>query len=261
MSTNNRAVTLERENGRGIVRLSRDRGNAIDDDVLDGLMKAFGEAEQDPGLQGVILTAAGKLFCPGLDLVYLSAMDRSELGRFMEKFAACLLQMYSFPKPVVAALSGHALAGGYILSMTADWRILRTGALVGLNELKVGVPLPFGVSMILRDTVISPRLEEVALFGRNYKDEAALASSLVHELCEPDAMTARSVERLEEMTSKDLNSFAVTKHYLRSATVERIEASEAGYHNEFLDCWFSPGTQERIRNLLDRITRGGNLDV
>jgi enoyl-CoA hydratase len=261
LSTNHHVVTLERENGLGVVRLSRDRGNAIDDNVLDGLMQAFGEAEQDPGLQGVILAADGKLFCPGLDLVYLSAMDRSELDRFMEKFAACLMQMYTFPKPVVAALSGHALAGGYILSMTADWRILRTGALVGLNELRVGVPLPFGVSMILRDTVISPRLEEVALFGRNYKDEAALASSLVHELCEPDDLMARAVERLEEMTSKDLNSFAVTKHYLRSATVERIEAREAGFRDQFLDCWFSPGTQERIRNLLDQLTREGSFDA
>jgi enoyl-CoA hydratase len=221
-------------------------------------MAAAREAEQDPDIQGVIFTAAGKLFCPGLDLVYLSTMDRSGLGRFMEKFAACLLKLYCFPKPMVAALSGHTLAGGAVISLAADWRILQAGAMIGLNELKVGVPLPFGVSLILRDAVISPRLEEVALFGRNYKDEEALASSLVHEVCPPDMLQARARERLLEMTSKDLASFAVTKRYLRSATAERIEAREAEYHGEFLDCWFSRGTQERIRGLVRKLTGGGD---
>ena len=120
-------------------------------------------------------------------------MDRPELGRFMEKFAACLLQLYRFPKPMVAAMSGHTLAGGAVLSLAADWRILQTGAMIGLNELKVGVPLPFGVSMILRDAVISPRLEEVALFGRNYKDEDALASGLAHEICPAGQLMAMAL--------------------------------------------------------------------
>ena len=256
MSTKHDAVTLRREDRCGLIHLARDRGNAIDDNVLDGLIHAAKEAEQDPAIGGVILTAAGKLFCPGLDLVYLAPMDRRDLGRFMEKFAACLLQLYRFPKPMVAALSGHTLAGGAVLALAADWRILQAGAMIGLNELKVGVPLPFGVSMILRDAVISPRLEEVALFGRNYKDDEAMASSLVHELCEPEDLPVRARERLDEMTSKDLASFAVTKRYLRSATVERIETREAEFHGEFLDCWFSQGTQERIRSLVAKLTGG-----
>ena len=260
MSVQQEAVTIHREGGCGLIHLSGRRGNAIDDHVLDGLARAARELENDPEIEGVILTAAGKLFCPGLDLVHLSAMDRPDLKRFMGKFAACLLQQYRFSKPMVAALSGHTLAGGAVLSLAADWRILQTGAMIGLNELKVGVPLPFGVSMILRDAVISPRLEEVALFGRNYKDEEALASSLVHELCEPEELPARARERLLEMTSKDLASFAVTKRYLRSTTVERIEAREAEYHGEFLDCWFSDGTQERIRNLVAKLTGGRKLD-
>ena len=261
MSPANKTVTLVREDGAGLIRLSRDRGNAIDDDVLDGLIQAAGEAGEDPGIEGVILTASGKLFCPGLDLVYLSAMDRPELGRFMEKFAACLLRLYRFPKPMVAALSGHTLAGGAVLSLAADWRILQTGAMIGLNELKVGVPLPFGVSMILRDAVISPRLEEVALFGRNYKDEDALASGLAHEICPAGQLMALAAERLREMTSRDLNSFAVTKRYLRSATVERIEAREAEFHHQFLDCWFSPGTQKRIGQLVDQLTGRRGADA
>ncbi len=257
MSVQQDAVTIHRDGGCAQIHLSGRRGNAIDDSVLDGLMLTAGEAEHDPEIAGVILTAAGKLFCPGLDLVYLSAMDRPGMKRFMEKFAACLLQLYRFPKPMVAALSGHTLAGGAVISLAADWRILQAGAMIGLNELKVGVPLPFGVSMILRDAVISPRLEEVALFGRNYKDDQALASSLVHELCEPDELPARARERLVEMTSKDLASFAVTKRYLRSATAERIASREAEHHDEFLDCWFSTGTQERIRGLVRQLTGGG----
>lgn len=257
MSEHSASVRLLRKDGHGRILLGRDRGNAIDDSVLDGLLQAADEAEGDEAVPGVILAAEGRLFCPGLDLVYLHTMDRADLARFMEKFSACLLRLYTFPKPMIAALSGHTLAGGAVLSLAADWRILQAGAMIGLNELKVGVPLPFGVSLILRDAVAGPRLEEVALFGRNYRDEEALASSLVHEVCAPEDLDRRAEERLREMTSKDLKSFAVTKRYLRSATVERIRACEARALEDFLDCWFSPGTQERIGELVLQLTGGG----
>lgn len=163
------SVEMEIRDGLAFVRLARDRGNAIDDGVIDGLMDALHRAEDDPAVEGVLFGARGKLFSPGLDLLALVELDRAAMARFMRRFAACILQAYTFRKPMVAALTGHALAGGIVLALTADWRVLCEDALVGLNELKVGVPLPFGVTLIVREAISGPRLEEVALFGRNYR--------------------------------------------------------------------------------------------
>ena len=258
MNDQNAAVTLTHKEGRGTIHLSRGRGNAINDQVLDEMMYALQEAERDPEIKGIVMTAGGRMFCPGLDLVYLSTLDRQGIKEFMRKFSACILKMFIFPKPLIAALSGHALAGGMVFALNADWRILQSEAMVGLNELKVGVPLPFGVSIILRDAVSGPRLEEIALFGRNYKGEQAVQVGLVHELCDPDGLDALAYERLDEMTSKDPNAFAVTKRFLRAATVERIRSHDAMFLSDFVDCWFSEGTQARIHAIVESLTKKGS---
>jgi enoyl-CoA hydratase/carnithine racemase len=257
MAPDDNPVTLAVDDGVARIRLNRGRGNAINTELVDGLLDTFREAEADDRVSGALLCASGKLFCPGLDLHELSSFDRPQLERFMSRFHACLLRMYTFSKPLVAALSGHTLAGGMVLALTADWRVLRRGALVGLNELRVGVPLPFGVSLMLREGVVASRLEEVALFGRNYADEDAVAASLVHELHDEEGFEAYCTERLAEMARRDPASFAITKRYLRSATVERIRANDARFLGEFLDCWFSETTQRRVADILSKIGGAG----
>ena len=118
-------VTLTRQGRIGVVRLERAHGNAIDGALVEGLVAALAQAESDPEIGGVLLTAAGKIFCPGLDLKDLLALDRDAMERFMRRFSAAVLTLYTFPKPVVAGIDGHALAGGCVLALCADWRVLR----------------------------------------------------------------------------------------------------------------------------------------
>ena len=247
------AVTVTVENALATVRLDREHGNAINDDLVTGLMSACHEIGPDPKIRGILLAAGGKLFCPGLDLQELVALDRRAMGRFMIRFRDVLLDLYTLPKPMVAALSGAALAGGCIISLTADWRILRRGSLIGLNEIKVGVPLPFGVSRILRDSVHRPRMEEVALLGRNYTNEDAMATGLVQELHEEAGFEAHSLMRLEEFASKDLRAFAATKKYLRSSIASQIEGEDQKHQKEWLDCWFSTDTRRRIDQIVAQL--------
>src|SRR5258706_434284 len=188
MSVGMHAVTLTREGAIGVVRLERAHGNAIDDSLVEGLVAALAEAESDPEIGGLLLCASGKIFCPGLDLQELLSLDREAMERFMRRFSAAVLTLYTFPKPVVASIHGHALAGGCVFALCADWRVLRRGAVIGLNEVKVGVPLPFGVALIVREAVPKNWLTGVALLGRNYTDEDAVAAGLADELAEAGAV-------------------------------------------------------------------------
>jgi len=253
VSTDTSSVTLRREGAVGVVHMERAHGNAINDDLVESLMVALADVEADPEVRGVLLTAGGKMFCPGLDLQELYALDRAGMERFMRRFSAAVLALYAFPKPIVAAMHGHALAGGCVLGLCADWRVLRRGALVGLNEVKVGVPLPFGVALIVRDAVPKNRVAEVVLLGRNVSDDEALQAGLADELAEADALPALARSRIEEFAAKDAAAFSVTKRYLRSPVIERIRANNIPLLPEWLDGWFSPGTRARIAAIVEEL--------
>ena len=257
METTGTAVTLTKDGDAGILRLSRAHGNAINDELVEGLIATLAEAEADAQIRGVLLASTGKIFCPGLDLQELLLLDRPAMARFMQRFSTAVLTLYTFPKPVVAAMHGHALAGGCVLGLCADWRILRRGALIGLNEVKVGVPLPFGVAHIVRDAVPRNAVAAVALLGRNFSDEAAVAAGLAHELADAEGFEAAARERLTEFTSKDGPALSVTKKYLRSPVVERVRAHNQLLLPEWLDGWFSAETRARIRGIVEELKGKG----
>jgi Delta3-Delta2-enoyl-CoA isomerase len=250
-------IRRETEGALAVWRLEKARGNAIDEALVAELQEACAEAQADDGVRGVLLASAHpKLFSPGLDLVALVEFDRPRLERFMHSFSRMLVALFGLGKPMVAAVSGHAVAGGCILAMTADWRVLRRGgASIGLNEVKVGVPLPRSVSALLRATVPAASLSRVALLGRNFADEEALAVGLADELADAEGFPAAALARLQEFAEKDAYSLAVTKRYLRADALREMQAEDAPAVAEWLDGWFSPATQARIRGIAASLTR------
>jgi enoyl-CoA hydratase len=169
------------------------------------------------------------------------------MERFMTAFAVSVWALYGLPKPVVVAVSGAAVAGGLILALTGDHRVLRRGAAVGLNEVKVGVPLPWSVTRLLRASAAPQALGRIALLGRNFENEDALAAGLADELAEAEGFEAACRARLDEFVDKDARALAATKAFLREPVLAEMMAHERERLPAFLDGWFSASTQERIR--------------
>jgi enoyl-CoA hydratase/carnithine racemase len=253
MSPQTEVLKTTLRDGIAEILLSRPHGNAINQELVEALPGAFSRAEEDPAVRGILLGAEGRLFCPGLDLQELVRLDRAGMERFMLAFRRCLLRMYRSPRPVVAALGGHALAGGCVLAMTADWRVLRQDALIGLNEIRVGVPLPFWVAQLLRESVHRPRVGEIALLGRNYSNAEAVEAGLVHEVAAADRVREQATVRLNDFAERDPEAFAATKGYLRHAAVESIRSLDDAFAEEFLDGWFSPETRRRIDGIVESL--------
>jgi enoyl-CoA hydratase/carnithine racemase len=250
-------IRRERHGPLAVLRLDKARGNAIDEALVEELREACRELEADDSVRAVLLASAHpKLFSPGLDLVSLIEFDRPRLQRFMTAFGQMVLALYGLRRPVVAAVSGHAVAGGCILAMAADWRVLRRGGVsIGLNEVKVGVPLPLSIAALLRATVAPVSLSRVALLGRNFADEEAIAAGLADELADEGRFEATCLGRLQEFAEKDTYSVAVTKTYLRADALRQMKAEDPAAVAEWLDGWFSPGTQTRIRAIVASLTR------
>jgi Delta3-Delta2-enoyl-CoA isomerase len=250
-------IRLETRGPLAVVRLDKPRGNAIDPPLVEALRDAARTLGADPEVRGVLLASAHpKVFCPGLDLVGLIEFDRPAMERFMLGFAEAVWALYGLPKPVVAAVGGHAVAGGCILALTADYRILkRGGAQMGLNEVRIGVPLPWSVSVLLRTAVPPSSLAQVALLGRNFADEDARAVGLADELADGDGFEERCLERLREYADKDALAFGTTKTYLRADALRSMRAHEQEHISEFLDGWFSEPTRRRLREMVDALGR------
>ncbi len=243
------ALTVTIDDGLATVRLGREHGNAINPLLVEELIAAVAGLGANDEVRGVALAASGKLFCPGLDLQDLIELDRTEMSRFMNRFGEAVLALWAFEKPMVAAIQGHAVAGGCVLALTADWRVLREGALIGLNELRVGVPLPFSVAMLLCESIAVPHRTAVALFGRNYSNQEAVACGLAHEIGPTEDFDAYCRARLWELAEKDPSSFATTKRYLRRPLIERLSHQDPAASEDFLDIWFSRQTRSRLEAL------------
>ena len=175
----------------------------------------------------------------------------------MRLFAEAVWALYALPKPVVAGVGGHAVAGGCIVALTADFRVLRRGGVqVGLNEVKVGVPLPWSVALLLRASVPPAALTKVALLGRNFADDEALAVGLADELADADGFEDSCRARLEEFADKDTASIAITKGYLREGVLREMRGREKEEMSAWLDRWFSDATRERIRQIVAGMGKG-----
>ena len=245
-------IRVEKQGPLAVLRLDKARGNAIDEALVDELTAACVALEADAGVRGVLLASAHpKLFCPGLDLVGLVEYDRPAMQRFMGKFAGMVWQLYGLRKPVVAAVGGHAIAGGCILALAADQRILaRGGVQIGLNEVRIGVPLPWSVAVMLRAVVGPAAVTRVALLGRNFADDEALAAGLADELADAAGFEDFCLRRLEEFAEKDPIAVGTTKAWLRASALAEMQKEEGRLSRDWLDAWFSAPTRARIRDIV-----------
>ncbi len=249
-------IRIERRDGLAVVRLDKARGNAIDEALVEALRGAATGLGRDDGVRGVLLASAHpKLFSPGLDLVTLIEYDRPAMHAFMGRFAEMIWALYGLPKPLVAAVNGHAVAGGCVLALTADLRVLRRGAQIGLNEVKIGVPLPWSVARLLRARVAPAALAPVALLGRNLGDEEALAAGLADELAPAEGFEEHCLGRLREFADKDPHAFRVTKSYVQGDLLQAMREREAELMDEWLDGWFSETTRRWMRQTVDALIR------
>jgi enoyl-CoA hydratase len=163
--------------------------------------------------------------------------------------------MVTFPAPLVVAANGHAIAGGGVMVLGGDYRLMAEGnGRVGVPELLVGVPMPAAVLEVVRAAVPPDRINPLLYLGRTYPPAEALARGLVDEVVPAGALAARAREVAEQLASVSPQAFRLTKRTLHAPVLERIERS-AAHDEEALALWIAPDTHARIRDYLARTVK------
>src|SRR5581483_7251028 len=171
-----------------VVRMARGKGNALNLDLLRALSEALDDLQRRP-CRAVVLTGQGSVFCAGVDLTALTEGGASYVQQLLPVMVRGFEQLATFPKPLVGAINGHAIAGGAILMCACDQRILARGnARIGITEVLVGVPFPAWALEIVRFATPPQHFPTLVCTGRTWPAQEALGRGWVDELVEPDQL-------------------------------------------------------------------------
>ncbi|MDX1394603.1 MAG: enoyl-CoA hydratase/isomerase family protein [Gemmatimonadota bacterium] len=235
-------------NGVTLLEMRREPANVLDLEFAGALEAALRSAGEDGTVSALVLTGTGGVFSAGVDLFRLLGEEDDYLDRFLTALDGVFGAAAEFPKPLVAAVNGHAIAGGGVLALACDARVMAAGtARIGLPELKVGVPFPSSVLSIARAVVPAHRLREVILFGRTFHPEEALERGLIDEIAQPLDVVDRAVALAVEMAGAPARSFELTKRLLRQPG----GSTTAPLEDEVREVWADPATRAHIADYLE----------
>ncbi len=246
-------IIVEPRGDVAVIRMTGVRANAMSSELLDELVAAFDRVEGSDA-NAVVVTGTGRAFSAGLALPDLIDLERDDMRAFIDRFAEAMRRVLTCPRPVIAAVNGHAIAGGCVLAQQCDVRLMADGdARIGLNEVQLGIGLPAAVLEPLRARVPASALAAIALEGRLFTPPEALQLGIVEELVAPEALVDRAVARAEAMAVAPRPAFAQVKAALLRPIVEAIARNAEEEREAWLDTWFSLPARMLLRDAVARI--------
>lgn len=242
-------ITRELHEGVLTLRMEHGKANAMDLELCDELRLELESAAESADVAAVVLTGTGSIFSAGVDLPRMISAGGDYVQRFVESLDAAFRSLFLLPQPAVAAINGHAIAGGAILAFACDHRLM-TGGRIGAPELLVGVPFPPLALEIVRFAVPPQHLQSMVYFGRTIEAEAARGMGIVDDIVPAADLMARATEAARTLAAIAPESFRITKRQLREPYL-RDAAHVAIASTEEIDAlWGAPATHDRIREYL-----------
>jgi enoyl-CoA hydratase/carnithine racemase len=249
-------TTLIKRTDHGDVReLQLDRApvNALNPMLCAQLVDAIRDAVAG-GAGGIVLSGGPKVFSAGLDVPFLLTLpDRASLTAAWEQFFVAARELAGCPIPVVAAINGHAPAGGCVLALCCDYRVMANGPYrIGLNETQVGLVAPDGIQRLMRRTVGAHCAERLLVSGELVESEQALAIGLVDELVGIDDVGARARAWLEQLLQLPRKPVLQTRAIARADLIAALQPEHIRL-DRFVDAWNDPDTQAGLHALVARL--------
>ena len=244
-------IELTEQGGVAVLRLADGKVNAMSLEFCEALTARFTELSS---ARAVVLTGTGRIFSAGVDLLRLSEGGASYVHKFLPALCAMFAAVFSHAAPVVAAINGHAIAGGCVLACAADRRLMaREGGRIGVTELLVGVPFPPVAMEIMRDATAPQLFADAILSGATFTPLEALARGWVHEVVESPALLERAIEAANALAALPPKAFALSKRQIRQPALQRMHVADVDAAVEQI--WTAPETLARVHDYVARTLR------
>jgi enoyl-CoA hydratase/carnithine racemase len=240
---------LSREDRTAVLTLASDKVNALDREVLDEITAFVEFCQHDPGIGALVLTGAGNVFSAGLNVSEILANEKSYTDSLLASLEAALVGLFRCPLPTVAAVNGAAIAGGCLLALACDKRLMADEARIGVTELRVGVALPV-VAVELLKHVCGTRAEQLMFDAGLLDAEEACRDGLAHQHLPRFELQVAAMAAAEQLASLDAGAYALAKSSVRRAALAAMEGSDPAVDRQVLEHWRADGTRADLERLL-----------
>ncbi|MGO9902896.1 MAG: enoyl-CoA hydratase/isomerase family protein [Solirubrobacteraceae bacterium] len=217
---------IERRGRVAVVTMNTNKVNAQNAEFFADLHEAFDTLERQHTDSPVVLTGQGGRFSAGLDLdrhFALFATSREAVAEWFAVYRATNMRLFRYPRPVVAAINGHAYAGGVVTAGMCDYRVcVESGAGLGLNEVPIGIPMPAVYVRMLAYAWGDPAAARASLFGEIFTPQQALQLGMVNELAPASEMLDRAVAVAGSTPADCLEAYALTKRACQAPALRDI---------------------------------------
>jgi enoyl-CoA hydratase/carnithine racemase len=235
------------------LRLSRPPANALSPELIAALGEAVAGAPGE-GARALVLSGSPGMFSGGLDVPVLLPLDRSAIRDTWEAFYRLMLGLAACPIPVAAAITGHSPAGGAVLALFCDYRVMTEGAFkIGLNEVAVGIPLPEAIFHALVRVVGPRQAERLSVTGAMIPPEEALRIGFIDEVAPAEDVVPRAVAWCQGLLALPPVALAKTRQNARADLVRIVEEGLSGELDALVEMWFSAETQSTLSAIVERM--------
>lgn len=237
-------LNVEVRDDVAVVEMQHGRANALDFEFCEAIVAKLDELRQSA--RAIVWTGNGSIFSAGVDLKRVLEEDKGYLHAFLPALSRAFKALYAFPNPMVCAINGHALAGGCIIAVAGDRRIMaEKQGTIGTPELRVGVPFPSMALEMVRQ-VCGAHADRVLLRGERHDPKTAKKLGLVDELVPADELLDAAFAAAQDLATINTDIFAVTKWQLREQVFLRLHELE-DEEREVERLWLDPATLDRVR--------------
>jgi len=229
-------IETEDRDGVRILRLSRPPVNALDLELARAVEHAVADASADTGCGGVVLTGLEGVFSAGIDTREVPAYDADERATMLRTINRTILELYGLAKPVVAAVTGHALGGAFVLVLASDVRLAARGPFeLGLTEALAGIPFPAGPLAVVQAELTPAQIRTLVLGSITASPDSDVFSGLIDRVVEPGALLESALEEARRL--KALPAYGRVKQQLRARTIQRLRRIADQDEEPLLDRW------------------------
>ncbi|MFC5741640.1 enoyl-CoA hydratase/isomerase family protein [Dyella tabacisoli] len=239
------------------INLARPPVNALNLELLQALRQVIDEAVRS-GTRGIVLSGAPGMFSAGVDVPALLGRDRAGVHQYWHEFFTTCAVLARSPVPVVAAITGHSPAGGAVLALFCDYRVMAQGTFrIGLNEVQVGLVVPECIQFAMRRVVGAYRAERLLVAGAMVESEQALSYGLVDELAAAEQVVPRAIQWLNQLLALPPRAMLATRALARADLADAYADVDALPLDDFLDGFFHEETQSVLQQLVARLKKKG----
>ena len=247
-------LKIEYQDSVAVVKLNRGVTNALNPELVDELQKAILDLKFKNQIRAMVLTSSNdKFFSIGFDIPQLIELSQEDFQLYFQKFNQMCLALYTFPKPTVAAVVGHAIAGGCILALCCDYRVIADGrSLMGLNEIKLGVPVPYLADCILRSLVGVRSARQIMETGEFYSALQLFQMGMVDQLVSLEEVLPTSMERASTLGIMPQEAYKMIKKNRVEVIRGDIQKNWDEKKNFFIKCWYSEEAQKFLKKAMEK---------